>query len=64
MRHWAVIVEQGKGNFLAFVTDLPGCGATGTTRREVEANIAKAIKWHLEAMTKAGEEIHVPEVAG
>lgn len=64
MRYWAVIVEQGRRNFSAFMPDLPGCAATGKTRSEVEANIGKAIKWHLEAMTTAGETIPTPELSG
>ena len=47
---YAVVIEQGKRNFSAYVPDLPGCVATGKTLEEVKSNMAEAIEWHLEAM--------------
>ncbi len=55
---YAVVIEQGKRNFSAYVPDLPGCVATGRTLEEVKANMAEAIEWHLEAMAEEGR---IPE---
>ncbi len=39
MYRFLVIFEEGKHNYSAYVPDLPGCVATGSTREEVEKNI-------------------------
>lgn len=57
---YAVVIEQGKRNFSAYVPDLPGCVATGKTVEEVKTNLAASISWHLEAMAEEGEAIPVP----
>lgn len=50
MTQYAVIFERGKRNWSAYVPDLPGCVATGKTRRETEQAIREAIAFHLEGM--------------
>ena len=57
---YAVVIEQGKRNFSAYVPDLPGCVATGKTVEEVKTNMADAISWHLESMTEEGAAIPTP----
>lgn len=47
MTTYAVIFERGTGNWSAYVPDLPGCVATGKTRRETEETIREAISFHL-----------------
>ena len=54
---FAVVYEQSPRNWAAYVPDLPGCVATGTTREEVERLIGEGIRLHLEAMREAGEPI-------
>lgn len=44
---YAVVIEQANGNYAAYVPDLPGCVATGTTLEEVGENIREAIRLHL-----------------
>jgi predicted RNase H-like HicB family nuclease len=36
---YAVIIEKGKRNFSAYVPDIPGCVATGKTRKAVERQL-------------------------
>lgn len=55
MTRYAVVYEQTPNNFAAYVPDLPGCVATGRTRRQVERRIRSAIRMHLEAMREDGE---------
>ncbi len=39
MKEYTVIYESGKRNWSAYVPDLPGCIATGKTRKLVEKQI-------------------------
>lgn len=47
---YAVVFERGKRNWSAYVPDLPGCVATGRTRKDAESMIREAIEFHLEGM--------------
>ena len=49
---YAVVFEKSANNYAAFVPDLPGCVATGKTRRTVEKNIREAIAFHIEGFEK------------
>jgi predicted RNase H-like HicB family nuclease len=57
---YAVVIERAEGNFSAYVPDLPGCVATGTTVAEVETEIRDAIDFHLEGMREDGLPIPPP----
>jgi predicted RNase H-like HicB family nuclease len=62
MREYTVIDEWGKRNWSAYVPDLPGCIATGKTRRQVEQQIREAIEFHIEGLVKRGELVPAPSV--
>jgi predicted RNase H-like HicB family nuclease len=51
---YAIVIEQAAGNYSAYVPDLPGCVATGTTIEEVEAEIREAIEFHLDGLREDG----------
>ncbi|GJJ00858.1 HicB family protein [Duganella rhizosphaerae] len=55
-----VIVEEGPKSFGAYVPDLPGCVAVGTTRDEVVMLIQEAIEFHLEGMKADGKPMPHP----
>ena len=57
---YAVVIERAESNFSAYVPDLLGCVATGTTIPEVEAEIRVAIEFHLEGMREDGLPIPAP----
>jgi predicted RNase H-like HicB family nuclease len=57
---YAVVIEKAEGNFSAYVPDLPGCVATGSTVEETEAAIREAIEFHLEGLRADGEPIPEP----
>jgi len=57
---YAVIYEKSDTGYSAYVPDLPGCVATGSTRREVEKLIRGAIEMHLEGMREDGDPIPPP----
>lgn len=60
---YAVVIEQGKTGFGAYVPDLPGCIATAKTRDEVVALIREAINFHIEGLQLNGLEIPKPSSA-
>jgi predicted RNase H-like HicB family nuclease len=47
---YAVVIEKADGNYSAYVPDLPGCVATGSTVQEVEGEIRDAIRFHIEGL--------------
>jgi len=51
---YAIVIEIAGSNFSAYVPDLPGCVATGSTRAEAEAQIREAIAFHLEGLREDG----------
>lgn len=57
---YAVVIEDAGGNFSAYVPDLPGCVATGASRDEARANIAEAVKFHIEGLRADGEPVPPP----
>ena len=57
---YAIVIENAGPNFSAYVPDLPGCVATGTTVEEVEREIREAIELHLEGMREDGLTIPSP----
>lgn len=61
MHKYLVIFEKAKNNYSAYSPDLPGCIATGRTRKEAEKNIKEAINFHIEGMVKDG--LPLPEPA-
>jgi predicted RNase H-like HicB family nuclease len=57
---YAVVIEQAKGNYSAYVPDLPGCVTTGATLEETERNMREAIAFHLEGIREDGLPIPMP----
>lgn len=57
---YAVVIERAEGNYSAYVPDLPGCVATGTTVAEVEDEIRGAIAFHVEGLREDGLPIPAP----
>lgn len=53
-----IVIERTRTGFSAYSPDLPGCVATGATKRQVEKSMKKAIEFHLEGMR--AERIKVP----
>lgn len=51
---YVIVIEKAGSNYSAYVPDLPGCIATGTTIPEVESEIRDAIRFHLEGLKEDG----------
>jgi predicted RNase H-like HicB family nuclease len=57
---FAVIYEKTSTGYSAYVPDLPGCVAGGTTLDETADLIRGAIELHLETMREDGESVPEP----
>lgn len=55
-----IVIEKTKRGFSAYSPDLPGCVATGATRRTVENSMRKAIEFHLDGLREDGRRIPAP----
>lgn len=56
---YAVVIEKAESNYSAYVPDLPGCVATGSTVEVVQREVREAIEFHIEGMREEG--LPVPE---
>lgn len=63
MSKYLVIIEEGPTSFGAYVPDLPGCVAAGSTREEVTELIQEAVALHLDDMRRTGQSIPKPSSA-
>ena len=57
---YAVVIEKAAGNFSAYVPDLPGCVATGSSVQAVEIEIRDAIRFHIEGLKEDGMSVPDP----
>lgn len=55
-----IVIEKTRTGFSAYSPDLPGCIATGGTRKQVEASMKKAVRFHLDGMRAEGIRVPVP----
>ena len=57
---YLVIIERGESGYGAYVPDLPGCVAVGSTREEALRLVQEAIALHVEALRERGLPIPEP----
>ncbi len=57
---YAIVIEKAERNYSAYVPDLPGCIATGSTIAEVEGEIREAIELHIEGIRADGDVVPAP----
>ena len=55
-----IVIEKTGTGFSAYSPDLPGCVATGATRKQVESAMKKAIEFHLRGMRADGLKVPQP----
>ena len=58
---YTVMIEKAPENYSAYVPDLPGCVATGSTRDEAIREIGMAIALHIESLLEHGEPVPAPQ---
>ena len=64
MKEYLVIYEKAKGNYSAYVPDLPGCIACGDSLAETEKLMKEAIDLYIEALREDGTPIPKPTTQG
>lgn len=57
MSRYPIVIEATGTGYSAFSPDLPGCVATGKTRRKVEKEMHAAIEFHLEGLRAMGKKL-------
>ena len=57
---YVVVYEKSASGWGAYVPDLPGLGAAGTTLEKVKQLIRQAMDFHLEGMREHGDPIPEP----
>ena len=60
MKRYAIVVEEAKSNYAAYVPDLPGCVATGATVKETERRLREAIEIHVQGLREDGLPVPKP----
>jgi predicted RNase H-like HicB family nuclease len=60
MKRYAIVIEKAASNYAAYVPDLPGCIATGTTVEETQRLLCEAVELHLQGMRDVGLPIPDP----
>lgn len=58
---YLVIIEKTNNNYSAYLPDIPGCIATGSTKKDVLKNLKKALLLYVEGLREDG--LPVPEPA-
>lgn len=58
---YAIVIEDAGTNYSAYVPDLPGCVATGSTVNETETAIREAIEFHLDGLR--ADNIPIPRAS-
>ena len=57
---YTVIIETSASGYGAYVPDLPGCIAAGSSREEVLELIKEAIEFHIQGLKDEGHPIPPP----
>lgn len=57
---YAIVIEKAGTNYSAYVPDLPGCVATGSTVKEVEQEMREAIRFHIGGLKADGLQVPQP----
>jgi predicted RNase H-like HicB family nuclease len=60
MREYAVVFGQTRTGWSAYVPDLPGLAAVGSTYEETEQLMREALEIHLASMREDGDPIPEP----
>jgi len=57
---YLVVFEQGPDSIGAYIPDLPGCVAVGTSLSEVRTLMREALLMHIEGLRDDGESLPLP----
>ncbi len=59
MYRFLIVIEKANSNYSAYSPDLPGCVATGATRKDAERNMYEAIDMHIDGLLE--DKMPIPE---
>jgi predicted RNase H-like HicB family nuclease len=59
MVRFLIVIEKANDNFSAYYPDLPGCVATGKTRKQTEDNMYEALEMHVRGLIE--DTMPIPE---
>ena len=57
---YAIVIERRANRYRAYVPDLPGCTASGTSLEEVEVSVRLAIKYHILGLRSDKADVPLP----
>jgi len=57
---YLVVFEKANDNYSAYLPDIPGCIATGKTKKEAHQNIIEALELHYEGFKEEGLQLPEP----
>ena len=61
---YAIAIEKTGSSFSAYVPDLPGCIATGQSKAQIENDMRKAIRFHIDGLLEDGLPVpHATSIA-
>ena len=61
--NFVVVYERTPNNYGAYVPELPGCIATGTSWQEIQTMIREAIVFHIEGLIESGDPVPEPQMS-
>ncbi len=57
---YAIVIEKTGTGFAAYVPDLPGVVATGSTVEECKVEIGEAVRFHIDGLREDGDPVPEP----
>lgn len=60
MKRYVIVFERTKTGYSVYAPDLPGCAATGRTRKAAERRMRDAMAFHIDGLRRAGEPVPRP----
>ena len=63
MKQFLIVIEKAGRNYSAYSPDLPGCVATGRTRKQTEVNMHTAIQMHVSGLREDRQPVPVPQAS-
>ena len=60
LMQYTIVIERSPRNYAVYVTDLPGCVATGASEVEAIREIREAVQFHIESLREHHEPVPEP----
>lgn len=57
MHRFLIVIERAGKNYSAYSPDLPGCVATGKTKKEAEERMHEAVVLHIRGLIEDGHPV-------